>query len=679
MKLQSFANTDKMRNRFEIKDILYIFPVILCIVQFGWIVYENLFNIAKYMDFDSSMNLLYGVVAGKQGRLIATDFESTTSQFYMPFVSLIFKITDNIFISQAIVNIMGIAIAMIGVCLVLSIILDNNSHIYVCSVACAILLILCPFAKDVRSSIDFGRIMSYPVSYYLSYVLLYIFVMWGLFTMEKYNSIKETSIIQRILLAVICFLFFCESTVGYEYIVINIIIPLLLFIVIEVCIYNNMKKAIELKSLWIYAITGCVFLGAILNRSLVEQSSATSEMHWISLENFVSHISEVLVAYIDIAGGLPGNDNTGVFSFVGFSFVSGLIIIALLFVSFIFCLVKLIKAFPTFHKMLPFVIVVLFCTAFYSLFDLTYAMNRNSGFSPRYLCIAFVSLFFIFAKFLSELDLSQIYSKAIISIFIIAILIMTVLSNYYRTTERKDLSRFDEIKTILDENAPEAKLVYFAGSIDNDVRYMRVWDTDRVYKDIWKSGELFHWGDYTYSDEASDDQGQYVIFCNKECLDFVPPYVSSRVEQIGEWDGYNIYIGEKTVYDFKTSCDGNIGYDFPYSPSVTMDHMTMNESGEFISDGSGNIVIYGPNYQFKEGIYDIILEYEVLESKDNIAGVFDMVKDEKEIYTSTAITKDAKVVGFYDIPISEGTWLQYRVGEAEGTVLKINKIVIERK
>lgn len=56
-----------------------------------------------------------------------------------------------------------------------------------------------------------------------------------------------------------------------------------------------------------------------------------------------------------------------------------------------------------------------------------------------------------------------------------------------------------------------------------------------------------------------------------------------------------------------------------------------------------------------------------------------MVKDEKEIFASIEITRDAKTVGFFDVPISEETWLQYRVGEAEGTVLKINKVVIKNK
>lgn len=680
MRLLDYFNRNRTtKYRFEIKDLFYVLLLSLCIGQFAWLAYENLFNIAKYIGFDPSMNLLYGVVAAKQGRLIATNFECTTSQFYTPFVSMLYKITDNIFVSQALVNIIGISLAIIGACLVLSLIIDKNRRLLFYSIICTTLLIMCPFAKYERSSIDFGAIMSFPVSYYLRNVLLYIFVIWGMFILEKKNDIKGTSIFERVTLVIICFSLICKSTAGYEFITINIIIPLLLYIIIEVCIYNNWRKAIEPKSIWIYLISGCVFVGVVLNSIFVEHTSATSEMHWISLNNFMSHIGEVIVAYVDIAGGLPGGDNISVFSISGFSFVSGLIIIALLFLALIFCIVKLIKAFPKFHSILPFVVVFLFCTSFYSLFDLTYEQNRGTFFSPRYLCIAFVSLFFIFAKFLSELDYSKIYSKIIIVVFIVAIIVMTVFSDYYKTTERKELSRLDEIKSILDDNAPESKLVYFVGSKHDDVRLMRVWDTDRVYKDIWSTGELFHWGDYTYSDEASDDQGVYVIFCNKECVDTIPPYVSSRVERIGEWDDYNIYIGEETVYDFKTSCDGKIGYDFPYSPSVTIDHMEMNEKGEYISDGSGNIIVYGPNYHFKEGIYDITLEYEVIESKDNIAGAFDMVKDEKELFTSIAVTKDAKTVGFYDVPISEETWLQYRVGEAEGTVLKINKVVIKNK
>ena len=320
MRLLDYFNRNRTtKYRFEIKDLFYVLLLSLCIGQFVWLAYENLFNIAKYIGFDASMNLLYGVVAAKQGRLIATDFECTTSQFYMPFVSILYKITDNIFISQALVNIIGISLAIIGTCLVLSLILDKNCRGFFYSLICTVLLIMCPFSKYETSSIDFGAILSFPVSYYLSYVLLYIFVIWGMFILEKKNDIKGTSIFERVTLVIICFSLICESTAGYEFITINIIIPLLLYIVIEVCIYNNWRKAIEPKSIWIYLISGCVFVGVVLNSILVEHTSATSEMHWISVNNLMSHIAEVIAAYVDIAGGLPGGDNISVFSISGFS------------------------------------------------------------------------------------------------------------------------------------------------------------------------------------------------------------------------------------------------------------------------------------------------------------------------------------------------------------------------
>lgn len=671
--MNTLLNKLKGKQKFDFVDVSIILLLIICIGQFIWMAYENLFNLSKYIEYDASMNLLYAVVASKQGRLVATDFECTTGQFISPLISLFYRFTNNIFISQGIGNILGTITAIVGICLVALAIYDDKRKVVLFSV-CTTALIICPFTKAVRCSLDFGSVMSFPVAFYSRHVLMLILILAVLGHDSKIMRIKIKSILLNI---TICISLIIDAISGYEFLLVNIIIPLLICVVIEICVYNDLKKAICPKSLGIYVTTVCIFIGAILKNIFTEHYSATSDMHWVSLENFTSHVAEVLTAYIDIAAGLPGNSDTSVFSISGFSYVSGLIIIALLLLAFIYAIVKLTKDFSGYQGILPFVVVVVFCTVFYSVFDLTYSTNRNSGFSARYLIIAFVSLFFIFAKFISELDFSKIYSKLIMVVFIIVILIMTVSSDYYRTTERKDLSRLDEIKTILDDNAPDSKLVYFVGSNGNDVRYMRVWDTDRVYKDIWSTGELYHWGDYTYSDEASDDQGVYVIFCNKECVDTIPPYVSSRVERIGEWDDYNIYIGEETVYDFKTSCDGKIGYDFPYSPSITIDHMEMNEKGEYISDGSGNIIVYGPNYHFKEGIYDITLEYEVLESKDNIAGVFDMVKDEKELFTSTAVTKDAKTVGFYDVPISEETWLQYRVGEAEGTVLKINKVVIK--
>ena len=657
-------------------DVATILLWIICIMQFLWLAYENLINLAKYTGYDSSMNLLYAIVSANQGKLIASDFECTTVQFITPLVSLIYKLTNNIFIAQGIANLTHIAV-LIGIVYLIVNRIVCKEKVALCF-SCVTALVLCPYVN--LSGIlqpHFGSMITFPVAYYMPYFLMYLFIIWGYLELDEYGNIKEINKPKLLAFLSICVYLVIYSIFGYEFIIINVIIPLFICLIIELCIRNEWKIVKSPKAVWVYISSCCIIAGMIANSVFADKPSATSDMHWISVGKYISHFSEVLSAYVEMFAGLPVTDEIGVYSASGLVFISGIVLMILTICSLSYLIVKLVKRYDSYKVTMPFVIVIIFCTGFYSFFDLTYAENSGSRFACRYLCIAFISLFFVLTKFISEIDGSKIFPKIIISIFVVSILVLTSFSDFYRVKERRDLDRYNEIKSIIDDNAYEAKLVYFIGSCNDDVRLMRIWDTDRIYKDIWETGELYHWGDYTYSDEASDDQGVYVIFCNKECIDTIPPYVSSRVERIGEWDNYNIYIGEETVYDFKTSCDGKIGYDFPYSPSVTIDHMEMNEKGEYISDGSGNIIVYGPNYHFKEGLYDITLEYEVLESKDNIAGVFDMVKDEKELFTSTAVTKDAKTVGFYDVPISGETWLQYRVGEAEGTVLKINKVVIK--
>jgi len=122
--------------------------------------------------------------------------------------------------------------------------------------------------------------------------------------------------------------------------------------------------------------------------------------------------------------------------------------------------------------------------------------------------------------------------------------------------------------------------------------------------------------------------------------------------------------------------------DLPAASSSNKGHLyTITENGhEYVSDGTEDYIIYGPNYQFKKGIYDIELEYEVInDGNQDIAGVFDLVKNESEIYSSLAIDKSNNTIGFYDLEMDGSSWIQYRVWENAGVKLKINKVVVRRK
>lgn len=95
--MNTLLNKLKGKQKFDFVDVSIILLLIICIGQFIWMAYENLFNLSKYIEYDASMNLLYAVVASKQGRLVATDFECTTGQFISPLISLFYRFTNNIF------------------------------------------------------------------------------------------------------------------------------------------------------------------------------------------------------------------------------------------------------------------------------------------------------------------------------------------------------------------------------------------------------------------------------------------------------------------------------------------------------------------------------------------------------------------------------------------------------
>ena len=105
---------NKRQKKIGFFDVATILICLMCIVQFFWLAYENLINLDKYVGYDSSMNLLYAIVSANQGKLIASDFECTTVQFITPLVSLLYKLTNNIFIAQGMANLIHISM-IIGI------------------------------------------------------------------------------------------------------------------------------------------------------------------------------------------------------------------------------------------------------------------------------------------------------------------------------------------------------------------------------------------------------------------------------------------------------------------------------------------------------------------------------------------------------------------------------------
>lgn len=658
-----------------IKEVFSIVLLISFIGQYLWIACENIFHLREYLGFDLSMDLLYIDVVAREGKMFPDTFESTTAVFSSPLEGIVCKLTGDLFWGQAVTNILYLGIVIVFEYFIIKLITDEKEYhiMQFLIVAC---LTMCPFVYSQSHELSFGSCMNYPVAYYLDYTMCEMYVLWTYYeiSLNRENIGK----FKKLVMVIGAMLVTMTLIPKHEYVGVMVFVPMAVCTIISACVKNDAKEFVKPQAIFSYLLFVLEATGLILNKIFVSYQTATGQMHWCSREQFPSEVLHVFSGYFSLLAGIPDQEKVSVFSIDSISFIAGIVITIGLFVALIFIAKYSLLNTKYLSVSLPLLCIVAIDTIFYFFFDTTYPQNEGSLFAERYLTLSFMALCFLFALFVSKLDDNLLVKWIGLALFVGMLLTTTILSDYNRTQDRIDMGRIDEIKGVIDSECSEAKLVYFVGSDKNDVRYMRVLDIDRIYKDIWDDGRLFHWGDYTYSDEAAEDQGPYMIFCRKDCVDIIPQYVKVRVTECGEWDEYILYKGEGTVYDFKTDHNMTLGYDFPYSPSVTTDHIEMNEDGDFISDGSQGIVVYGPNSNMKTGRYDVILEYEVLESSDEIVGVFDIVKDESEVAYSTAIMREDTTVGFYDVQLLEDTWLQYRVGESEGTKIKINKVIVKK-
>jgi len=662
-------------------DFIAIPASFAVLLQYVWIVYENLFHIKEYMGYDSSMNLLYTIVSAKEGKMYVENFECTSSQFSTPFQSILYSFSNNVFVSQGIVNIVYLTMILYFSYRIIKIIIEPDVY-HVLYPLIVFALLLCPFVNNTNIDLDsFGVCMTYPVAYYVSHVLRFIFVTWAFLRLENVCRFRDIGIVDSVFIIFISGIIAVRIVGNYEFSFINVLMPVMICVVINLLIKNEFKYLATIQACFAYMMLLIFGIGIVLNKCLITHKSTSNAMRWIAVKDFPNNFLAVVAGYIGMGSGLPRNGESAIFSIYSISYITGLIIVGSILVLAVLRIKDTVLDIQNQNKMIPFIASFVFVTFFYSLFDLTYGVNGGQGFEIRYLIVGFISLIFLFISYVSKMESKLLLKICGITIFLLSLIAMTIMSDYIRYNSRnKDTDRLNEIESIIESVNSEAELVYFVGSVKDDVRYIRVIDPNRIYKDIWSTGELYHWGDYTYYDESAEYQGPFVIFCKKDLTDTIPTYVKSSITQCGEWDEYYIFCGEETKYDFKTSCNAPVNYDFPYSPSVSTANLEMNDRGEYISNGEEGIILFGPNYCLNKCAYDIVLEYEVISSNEEVAGVFDIVKNESEVVYSTAIKNDGvNEIGFYDVAGDGQSWFQYRVGESSGTIIKINKVVISKK
>lgn len=655
------------------KRILFILTCLSWLILIGQIVmimYFNLFEYKYHLGFDASSTILKARMIGEQKTLFPNYYVDQTSLLLhtqIPFVALVYRITKNIFFSYGIVNVF---LTIIMVLLVLYIF--NKLNVGWLYAGISSNLLLAPYTTpeyNVANPLDYFSMMYFSSASYLLTVITLLCIC----IIIIHYKIQQKSFI-RCLIKIVTFflLFFAGLSAGYSMLV-YAIVPLLLYVLMEAIIYEDIRQIINKRTLWIICSFVTIVFGKWVATVFFEFTSKESGMQILALTDFLKNLGNIFLGLGKLFNVLSQNSKIDVFSYAGVNYLFNMAIFALYLLGIIGFYVQNKEYTKESASVLRYIICFIWINiGMFAILDSTYGAVI---FEERYLI-----LFFVFSLFTFGIFIGNIKNNFMRNVLCLVIVILTISSSVMgyknlsggRSTICTDLAKIT--------SKYQVELVYGWSDGDDDItifmRNLRVLDEQKIYKAIGENG-IYHWGDYTYYDDLNSfDEALFLVM--KDDFFDIPEYYKCHLEYQESYGDIDIYYIERNVLDFVIGLpEEGSSIDFLYADAITKQNCTLNSAGNYQTDGTPGVVIYGPYAPTRSGKYRITLHYEVLEALEEYAGVFEIpINLGTEILGYVNLDSGGKA--FIEVEFEEGHAFEYRLHVYEGTILEIKYIEIEK-
>ena len=519
----------------NMESVLRIILILGAIFQLLTILYFNIFEADIHLGIDSSWDYLKAMVVGREGGYPIELLSDTTAplidrQFILAVpLYMLFK---NINLSFAIANLI-FTIVIIGL---LYTIMKHKKYGMV-EILIVINMFLCPYIlSDFSWMNDLG---------YFSCVL----GMGGMYSLRiiqmliAYCVIESEELDKRewglMIISSILSLFFGIGS-GMSMIAM-LFIPLIVSRIVLAMIKNDISSMINWKARYIYLCTGLVLLGRIVGGALGLAYRDSIE-NWVSADRIWDNLIRQIAGYMLLYNAIPeaGVQQTPM-SFGGALHIFGLIMFVVALIAFIYSLITIIKAIKNgVDELFMTIIVVILTTVLeFVLLDTTYG---EPTFERRYLLLVFVSGFLFVGYFIKNLDSKLLFKKCGLIVLVGAILLADISSALvYKRDTNENFMMKDMVNLV---SNTDAGIVYSWG--DETAIYercMRVYDFDRVYKQIRSDNTLNTWGDYLYYNDSSEYTGATVLMIG-EGTNYVPKDIMETYEYMETIHGVEFYYSK---------------------------------------------------------------------------------------------------------------------------------------
>lgn|GEM_PF-2715745 len=644
---------------------------ILFVFQFLAVLYFNICLMKNHMGYDSSWTYLKASLIWNEKSINSSNWIDQTNVFLdssMILATFIYALTKNVLLSYGIANMVIVVLILMVMWKILSL-LDLSKTSKLVSVN----MIICPYLTNglaIENDLGyFNSVLSGPAFYSLR-VLLSLLIVYEFLIIKKKD--RNSKLLWVTLL--LCVLAGLSSGV---FIIAVILLPYLVYEV-EVALIENDLKILKRREA-IFAFAGCasVIAGKLIAHFLLGIWALDATRAWTPVEKIWTNAGAVFQGFMMLMGVLPVTDTgISVMSAEGVIRFFPIIIFLVAVVAFGYAVAGLKDKLLCMQGVLLFLVnVVVVNILMYSLFNVTYG---SPIFEERYLVTTFMIVTILVAVYINALDNKSLYSYMVLISLFLALLGNDLVSDKKFVETTNDHWEMDRITDVVDSE--DAELIYVWGSELVTVgRALRVYDQNHVYKVISSEGGFVHWGDYLYYEDNADYSGKTLLIIPKGSTN-VPANILDQYKLVSELSWVEIYESDRNPIDMVTGPTGDMSIDYPSSFGVRMQGGDF-DGNSYISNGTEELLMSGPDCGTSEGTYDITLFYRVM------SGGNEDKKPSLEItLDGGATTLDRKMLDFdksevtiQDLQLENGHTMEYKVICPKETILRLDKIEIKRK
>lgn len=528
------GNMKELFKKYTLLEKVLCIVLLLCFfAQFFWICYINLFQIQYHLGYDASAYLLKSIEMAKQGSLFVEHWSDQTSLYLdspVPFAALVYKMTNNIFFSYGIVNIL-----MLGVLLLL---FWRLMSCFICKTNLvaklfAINLVISAFYLTGASTVNdlqYSSMMYVGAAMYIFKIITFLLVILCVIRLEEGQRYYISCTVSLIML-------FVTGLSSGTYMLFTCLVPCLVYVMVKVLLTNKWNS-MKYSSL-IYLILGTFLsIGGKISVSMISGFDARdAAMTWCGYGDFWRNFGLFLMGYPQEITAMSPTSTIEIMSLDGIFMVCGIGILLVTVAALVFFARKVyLEKGRKYESLLLLIVIAVNVCVF--VFGYTLYEDVPDLFQSRYLIPLMMIYFICIGIWMDHLNKRYIISNLIMLATALCILGMNIKSDVEYTTARMNYDELKELTEVVKKET-EAPVVYVLGD-EIESRNLRVIDTSKVYKTVDENGDFPHWGDYLYYDNPEEYPGEVLVLSKNNALQNLETYYEV-CELLTTYKEYEIY------------------------------------------------------------------------------------------------------------------------------------------